>query len=68
MNIIIAIQTMVQKWCTRQTKWCAPLQKGLENTDSAYSGTKNECQNDCVYVTKKLKSCSAISLALFKFH
>ena len=36
MNIIIAILQVVQKgfleltkWCTRQTKWCVPLQKGL---------------------------------------
>ena len=36
MNIVIAIQA---KWCTRQTKWCALLQKGLysENTGVSHS-------------------------------
>ena len=33
----------------------------------ANSGMRNECQNDCVHKTT-LIVCSAISLALLKFH
>ena len=34
-NEKVAVQKIfmeLAKWCTRQTKWCAPLQKGLART------------------------------------